>query len=52
MENKLLYSIGEALIMEIDEIDNITYPSDFEENSLMIETKNGKSYQLVLRDIK
>lgn len=52
MENELIYSIGEALVTEIDEIENITYPKNYEPNSLKIETKSGKYYQLVLRAIE
>jgi len=52
MENELIYSIGEVLMMEIDEIENITYLKDYEPESLKIETKCGKSYQLVLKAIE
>jgi len=51
MENELIYTIGETLMMEINEIENITYPEDYELSSLKIETKSGKSYQLVLKAI-
>ena len=52
MKTELIYAIGEALMMELDEIKDITYPKDYEQGSLKIETKNGKSYQLVLKAIK
>ncbi|MFA6866784.1 MAG: hypothetical protein WCR54_04625 [Clostridia bacterium] len=48
MENKLIYSIGEVLIMEIEDIENITYPKEYELEALKIETKNGKSWQLAI----
>lgn len=51
MENELIYLIGDALIMEIEEIKDITYPKDFELNSLKIVTYSDKHYQLVLRAI-
>lgn len=52
MENELLYTIGEVLMMELDEIENVTYPQDFEPNSLKIETKSGKCYQLILKELE
>ncbi len=53
MEKNLIYSIGEILMMEIDEIDNVTYFKDCEVlNALKIETKSGKNYQLVLKAIE
>jgi hypothetical protein len=52
MENELIYSIGEVLMMEIDEIESVTYPKNYEPDSLKIETKSGKCYQLVLRAIE
>ena len=48
----MIYAIGEALMMELDEIKDITYPKDYEVDSLKIETKNGKSYKLILKAIK
>jgi hypothetical protein len=29
MKNELIYAIGEVLIMELDEIENVTYPQGF-----------------------
>ncbi len=52
MNNELLYTIGEVLMMELDEIENVTYPQSDEPNSLKIETKNGKFYQIILKAIK
>jgi len=52
MDNELIYAIGEVLIMEVDEIENVTYPKGYEPDTLKIETKSGKSYQLVLRAIE
>ena len=49
MKNELIYIIGEVLIMELDEIESITYPQDYEQNSLKIKTKSGKCYQLILK---
>ena len=51
MKNKWIYTIGEVIMMELDEIENITYPQDYEENSLKIEAKNGTCYQLILKAI-
>lgn len=48
MENELIYAIGEVLMMELNEIESVTYPQSYELNSLKIKTKNGKCYQLVL----
>ena len=52
MENKLIYVIGEVLMIEVDEIENVTYPKNYEPETLKIETKSGKCYQLVLRAIE
>ena len=52
MENELLYAIGEVLMMELDEIENVTYPQDYEPDSFKIETKSGKCYQLILKAIE
>jgi hypothetical protein len=51
MENELIYAIGEVMIMELDEIENISYPQDYEPNSFKIETKNGKIYQVIIKVI-
>lgn len=51
MENELIYAIGEALMMEVDEIESVTYPEGYEPDTLKIETKSGKCYQLVLKAI-
>lgn len=51
MENELIYLIGEVLMLEVDEVENVTYPKDSEPCSMKIETKSGKSYQLVLKAI-
>lgn len=48
MDNELIYAIGEVLMMELDEIERVTYPQSYEPDSLKIETKSGKCYQLVL----
>ena len=52
MKNELLYTIGEVLMMEIDEIENVFYPKSNEPDSLVIETKSGKCYQLLLKAIE
>jgi ribosomal protein L18E len=52
MENELIYAIGEVLMMELDEIEKVTYPQSYEPDSLKIETKSGKCYQLVLSAIE
>jgi len=49
MENELIFLIGEALMMEIDEIERVTYPQSDKPNFLKIETKSGKRYQLILK---
>lgn len=52
MQNELIYLIGEVLMLELDEVENVTYPKDYEPNSMKIETKSGKNYELVLRVIE
>lgn len=52
MENELIYLIGEALMLEIEEIENITYPRDYEPNTLRIKTKSKRCYKLILINIK
>lgn len=52
MENELLYAMGEVLMMELNEIENITYTQSDEPDSHKIVTKNGKCYPLVLKAIE
>jgi hypothetical protein len=32
MKNELIYSIGEVMMMELDEIENVTYPQGYKPN--------------------
>lgn len=51
MENDFLYSIGEILMLELEDIESVTYPQK-QMNTLKIETKSGKCYQLILKAIE
>ncbi|MFA5449540.1 MAG: hypothetical protein WC292_03785 [Clostridia bacterium] len=45
MEKEMLYTIGETLLVEIDEIEYITYP---QEDTIKIQMKDDKVYILSL----
>jgi hypothetical protein len=53
MISDLLYSIGEATFLDIDEIENITYPRDTENpRELMIFMSDKKKYALKLTEVE
>ena len=48
MENGLIYIIGEALYMEMENIKNISYPQGENPSSLSIELEDGKRYRVAV----
>jgi len=49
MENELIYLIGEAVMTEIENVKNVSYPSGEAPDRLFIETDDGKQYELALK---
>lgn len=53
MENELIYSIGEAIMLEVEAVKNITYPKGEEEPDILyIELEDGKRFELSLKAIR
>lgn len=45
MEDNLIYKIGEALMIEIEEIEDLEYA---DKNTILLFTESGKNYILLL----
>ena len=48
MDN-FIYSLGEAIMLELDEVCDVTYPSDIAPDSLLAHTKSGKEYVITVK---
>lgn len=50
----LLYSIAEAVLLEVDEIEEIIYPKNDRDAtlSLIVKKTNGKQYELKIKELK
>jgi len=46
---ELIYLIGEAIIMEIEDVENLSYPQGDNCEFFKIVMKNGKCYELHLK---
>ena len=44
-----LYSIGEAIMMEIDDLLEVTYPSEIAPNALLVKMFSGKKYIITVK---
>ncbi len=52
MDSELIYKIGETILLELDEIENINYPRGKNLNLLILELKNGQLIKLYLKTEK
>jgi hypothetical protein len=49
MVSDLLFALGEAAILDVEEVENVTYPRGEESpTEFVIETRNNKKYKLTL----
>jgi|GEM_PF-3419804 Eukaryotic translation initiation factor 4G1. len=48
----LIYSVGEAIALDVDDVTEITYPKGLANpDSLYIRTKDGKKYEIDLKEV-
>lgn len=53
MEKEFIYVIGEALMMDVDEVAEVTYPkNEMYPNVLYLETVDGRKFELTLQEKK
>jgi hypothetical protein len=49
MEKELIFAIGESILLEVENVKNVTYKEGEEEpSSLFIELESSKRYELAL----
>ena len=49
-DDELLYQIGEAILTEVDGVEDVTYNRK-KKNAFMILTEAGKFYELTLKEV-
>ena len=52
MEHELIYPIGEAIMLEVDNVVDVNYPKGNAINSLYVLMEDGKRYELALKAIE
>ena len=50
-DDELLYQIGEAILTEVDGVEDVTYNRK-KKNAFMILTEAGKFYELTLKEVE
>ena len=50
MENEIIFMIGEAILLEVEGVKNITYLQEENPDKLYIELEDGISYELDLKN--
>ena len=50
-DDELLYQIGEAILTEVDGVEDVTYNRQ-KKNAFMILTEAGKFYELTLKEVE
>ena len=50
-DDELLYQIGEAILTEVDGVEDVTY-NPKKKNAFMILTEAGKFYELTLKEVE
>ena len=52
MNNELIYQLGETLLLELDGVDNVTYPKGQPDpDSLIISMDEGNQYEVIMKKI-
>lgn len=49
MANEIIYSIGEAILLEVDGVTDVSYPKGEDVNTLVVIMEDGKRYKLILK---
>ena len=49
MDNELIYMIGEAILLEVEGVKDVTYPQDNNTDKLYVEFENGNRFELTLK---
>ena len=49
MENELIYMIGEAILLEVEGVKDVTYPQDNNTDKLNVEFENGSRFEVTLK---
>lgn len=49
MENELIYMIGEAIMLEVEGVKDVTYPQDNNTDKLYMEFENGNRFELTFK---
>jgi hypothetical protein len=49
MENELIYMIGEAILLEVEGVKDVTYPQGESPAKLYMEFENGSRFEFTLK---
>lgn len=49
MENELIYMIGEAILLEVEGVKDVTYPQGNTTDKLFVSFKNGSRFEVTLK---
>ena len=49
MENELIYMIGEAILLEVEGVRDVTYPQNDNNDKLYVDFENGSRFELTLK---
>jgi len=49
MENELIYMIGEAILLEVKGVKDVTYPQDNNTDKLYVDFENGSHFEVTLK---
>ena len=50
MNKELIFMIGEAILLEVEDVKDVTYPKGENPDKLFIELEGGNCYELTLKN--